>query len=112
MKKFIYFAAVFLIIVASLFAQNMGPEYVNLKERYAPESQMPEVIFPHWIHQAFINCQICHTGSGAVKDWLRWKAFDIRYPAEFHTAFCGYCHDIFVDEGEQNTCIFCHKAGG
>lgn len=110
MKNLFYLTIILFVIVASIYAQNMGSEYINLKDEYAPDSQMPAVVFPHWFHQAFIDCQICHTDTGALKDFLRGKAFDVRYPAEFHSAFCGYCHDIVSGSG-QNTCIKCHKPG-
>jgi c(7)-type cytochrome triheme protein len=108
MRYLILLVVILSIFIVGLYAQNMGPEYINLKEKYAPESQMPDVLFPHWMHQSFVDCQICHTDTGALRDWRRWKAFDIRYPAEFHSAFCGYCHDIVVEEGNQNTCSSCH----
>jgi len=78
---------ILLIAVINLYSQNMGPEIVDLKEKYAPESQMPEVIFPHWTHQAFIDCQICHTDSGALKNWRRWTSFDIKYPVRISYSF-------------------------
>ena len=111
MKNLVYLCIFLMIAAINLYSQNMGPESVDLKEKYAPESQMPSVHFPHWTHQAFIDCQICHTSSGALKDWRRWTSFDIKYPAEFHTAFCGYCHDVVAEEGSQNTCVFCHRSG-
>jgi hypothetical protein len=109
MKKLLcLLCCLFVIFIFSLYAQTMGPESINLGERYAPESLMPPVVFPHSMHTMFLDCQICHTETGAIKDWRRGEAFDVRYPAEFHPAFCGYCHDVIPNDNNQNTCIFCH----
>ena len=111
MKKLFCLCCLFIIFMFSLYAQNMGPQSIDLGKRYAPESLMPTVVFPHSTHMMFLDCQICHTKAGAIKDWRRWKAFDVRFPAEFHPAFCGYCHDVIPNDDNQNTCVFCHRPG-
>ncbi|MDY6821526.1 MAG: cytochrome c3 family protein [Deferribacterota bacterium] len=85
------------------------PENIDLRERYAPNSSMPPVIFPHSLHVSLeiMNCKICHKETGSIKDYRTGYAFNVEYAGEFHTAFCGYCH-VTQSTNEKNNCVKCH----
>ena len=88
-------------------AGGTGPETMNLKERFKVEGKKNAVIFPHWKHQAKLECTRCH----AVPEGGKLKIEIVKKTTmgnDFHKKFCWPCHvEMKVPKGKS--CKTCHR---
>jgi c(7)-type cytochrome triheme protein len=69
--------------------------------------KLPYVIYPHWLHQIWFECRICHTGLFEPKR----GANDITKNKIIEGKFCGRCHNgEFAFKADEN-CERCHIVG-
>lgn len=89
--------------------QDIGPETMDLKERFKITGNKTAVIFQHWNHQNALEsqCTKCHEnedGGGKIRVEL---AEFTGISNDFHKNFCWPCHSLMqVPKGK--TCSTCH----
>ena len=89
-------------------ADDMGPETMDLKERFKVEGKKQAVIFPHRQHQSKLECIKCHESpQGGGK--LNVEIVNMKGARnDFHTKLCWPCHkEMKVPKGRS--CSTCHK---
>ena len=108
MKKVLAISVcLFIAYSAVLFAQQVGPDTVNMKQKYAPSGKMKDVIFPHWTHQKIKNCADCHVEGTSLKDQMMDSKLDTSGDSKdvFHNQYCLACHK---SSGAPTGCNNCH----
>ncbi|MBC8318274.1 MAG: cytochrome C [Desulfobulbaceae bacterium] len=106
-KTCIYLALLaFSALPFSASADDMGPETMDLKERFKVEGKKKAVIFPHRQHQASLECVKCHVSPQGGGN-LNVEIANLKGTRnDFHTKFCWPCHqEMNVPKGRScNTC--------
>ncbi len=102
---------VFFVLCGSinvLAKKDIGPEMMNLKERFKVEGKKKAVIFPHHKHQAKLKCEQCHVSADGGGD-LRFKIVKKDgIQNDYHKKFCFPCHtEMKVPKGRS--CSNCHN---
>lgn len=67
---------------------------------------MPDVMFPHRIHNYWFSCKVCHSGIFKPKK----GANDFKMKDNWDGNYCGRCHGkvAYAPKGFEN-CIRCHS---
>jgi len=70
------------------------------------DSMMPDVMFPHRIHNYWFSCKVCHSGIFKPKK----GANDFQMKDNWDGNYCGRCHGkvAYAPKGFEN-CIRCHS---
>lgn len=76
------------------------------KEQMEAE-EIPYVLYPHWMHQIFFECRVCHTGIFVPKR----GANDINKDKILDGKLCGECHDGSYAFNAKDSCERCHMVG-
>lgn len=81
----------------------MKEHFVKMEE----EGKAP-VLYPHWVHQLFFQCRVCHD------DIFRMKrgANDISHSKFKEGKQCGVCHNGLLSFDVKSECERCHIPGG
>jgi len=73
------------------------------KEKMEAEG-LPYVLYPHWMHQIFFECRICHTGIFIPKR----GANAINKKKILEGKLCGRCHNGKIAFEPRTNCKKCH----
>lgn len=113
MKKLVILLTICLFGIVA-YAAGVGPEEMNLKERWQVEKQKA-VIFPHWLHQKGNSCSECHVKPGGGKPLKDANGKEFIPEGKIsgmnniaHKDFCWPCHTKKSVAVGKN-CAKCHK---
>jgi c(7)-type cytochrome triheme protein len=68
---------------------------------------IPYVLYPHWIHQMWFECRVCHTGIFIPKR----GANNLNKTRILNGELCGRCHDGKIAFEAKTNCKKCHTVG-
>ncbi|MEH6616300.1 MAG: c(7)-type cytochrome triheme domain-containing protein [Porticoccus sp.] len=106
MRK-LYWIFLFVIMMNGLLmAPFTQAEYADVVfNRYADESGIRPVIFPHWFHRIRFRCKVCHSELGFK---MRAGSNNISMDDIVDGKYCGMCHNGVIAWSAER-CDLCHS---